>query len=206
MISSAIGNAVDELLSRFPGPITLYPARGKWISLTLGAVVFTTIGALGSFARIDAFQHAIMILGTIFFGTCMLAGIITLLPGASSLQLNQDGFAIAKFYWTRRLRWAEVSDFAIWTYRANKVITFNTCTPSSSKAGALLMKINSFLAGRNDYLPDTYGLSANDLLALVNAWRKRAIGSIKAANETEFDRIRAQIEDDGDRSGGRLGG
>lgn len=206
MISSAIGNAVDELLSRFPGPITLYPARGKWISphIRRGRLHYhRRTRLLCSDRRVSARNND---LRNDFFGTCMLAGIITLLPGASSLQLNQDGFAIAKFYWTRRLRWAEVSDFAIWTYRANKVITFNTCTPSSSKAGALLMKINSFLAGRNDYLPDTYGLSANDLLALVNAWRKRAIGSIKAANETEFDRIRAQIEDDGDRSGGRLGG
>jgi hypothetical protein len=176
MSSSTTGYTVDELLSRFPGPITLYPSRAKWRFLTAGAAAFTAVAIfLSVFAPMDAVHRILMIFGAIFFGSCMLLGVITLLPGAASLQLDKDGFEIVKFYRKRRLRWAEVGDFSIWAYRQARVVTFNTDTPSSSNAGALLMKMNSLLARRNEYLPDTYGLSATDFLELVNAWRNRAI-------------------------------
>jgi hypothetical protein len=35
--------------------------------------------------------------------------------------------------------------------------------------------MNVSLAGRNDYIPDTYGLSAEDLARLMNQWRERAL-------------------------------
>jgi hypothetical protein len=46
-------------------------------------------------------------------------------------------------------------------------------TTQSTKS---LARINIAIVGRNAGLPDTYGLSADDLARLMAQWRERALG------------------------------
>lgn len=179
MSSPQIEHTVDELLGRFPGPITLNPSQEKWrvhtvltAIFTAGVILLIVFGQMGTVFRIFTIFVAIV------FGGCTVLGIVILLPGALSLQLDKDGFEIVKLYRKRRLRWAETSDFSLWTFKQAQLIAFNSTALPSTKAGALAMKANRLLALRNDYLPDTFGLSARDMVEFINAWRNRAIQSV----------------------------
>jgi hypothetical protein len=43
--------------------------------------------------------------------------------------------------------------------------------------GMTMAKLSVAIAGHNAGLPDTYGLSADDLARLMTAWRKRAVAA-----------------------------
>jgi len=42
---------VDELLERFPGPITLHPSQRKWLAILAGCAVFVGTQAQRALAR-----------------------------------------------------------------------------------------------------------------------------------------------------------
>ncbi len=155
----------DDILASFPGPIILRPSRKKWLRLTIGAVCLTVIGGLLSFRG-----DIIGLLGTAFFGICTVVGVITLLPGASSLRLDENGFEFARFFRTSKFHWSDVAAFDVWTFRGKGLVVFKVTKPRLS----VLDKINTALAGRNGYLPDTYGMATEDLVRLMTAWRDLA--------------------------------
>src|ERR1700676_1257387 len=155
----------ENTLSSFPGPIILRSSRKKWLRVTIGAGCFTVVSGLLGFGG-----DIIGILGTAFFGICTLVGVITLLPGASWLRLDEKGFEFTRFFRTTRFHWSDVGDFGVWTFRSNNLVVFKATKPRLS----ILEKINTALSGRNGYLPDTYGMAAEDLVQLMTAWRDLA--------------------------------
>jgi hypothetical protein len=103
-------------------------------------------------------------------------GVITLLPGASFLRLDENGFDVSRFFRKQIFRWSEVSDFGVWTFRGNCLVVFKA---EKSRLN-ISEKVNAALAGgRNGYLPDTYGLTAEDLVQIMTAWRNSAMDAFK---------------------------
>ena len=141
------------------------------------AFFFTIIGFYASFHGSIA-----AILATAFFGLCALIAGAQLLPGASSLRLDEDGFEFTRFFRTSEFLWSDVDDFHSWGsisgwrtlffgfYSRPTIVVFKVKKPRLS----ISEKINSALAGGNGYLPDTYGMAAEDLSQLMNAWRSLA--------------------------------
>jgi hypothetical protein len=117
------------------------------------------------------FFRAVFWVGIVFFGVGIPAS-VAVLAGGMSLTLDRTGFESVKFFGPRRVRWEDVSDF-------------KTCRPgffwsavvfdNAHKTSSLKARLDSWLSGRNDYLPDTYGLPAHDLAALMNQWRELAL-------------------------------
>jgi hypothetical protein len=162
---------VKMLSQNFPGPITLVPSRRKRWNLIIGAGFFTILGILISFRG-----GVVGMLTTAFFGVCTVTGVITLLPGASSLRLDENGFDVTRFFRMQTFRWSEVSDFGVWTFKGNGFVVFKAAKSRLN----ILEKINAALAGgRNGYLPDTYGLAAEDLVQLMTIWRNLATDATK---------------------------
>lgn len=169
--TTEIGIGKDALRD-FPGPITLRSSRKKWWKLTIGAVFFTILGILLS-TRDDVAG----ILAAAFFGVCAVAGVITLLPGASSLRLDEKGFGFTRFFRTQKFHWNEVGDFGIWTLGwiiKSECVVFKVMKSRLS----ILEKINTALANRNGYLPDTYELTAEELVELMTAWQNLALNTM----------------------------
>ena len=83
----------DEILSRFPGPVVLYPSRRKWLFVLLGCAAFvaTSIWALGN-------NKVLGWAGLIFFGLGMVVAVVAQLPGASSLKLDREVFEIKHLF------------------------------------------------------------------------------------------------------------
>jgi hypothetical protein len=168
--STGIGMG-EYILRNFPGPITLRPSRKKWWKLTIGGAAFTVIGILLSFRG-----DVVGMFGVAFFGICTATGVITLLPGASSLQLDEKGFGFTRFFRTQKFLWSEVGDFGVWTFSRiikGEGVVFNVAKSRLN----ILEKINTALAGRNGYLPDAYGLTSEELVQLMTAWQNLALNA-----------------------------
>jgi hypothetical protein len=161
-------DVIGDILRSFPGPITLVPSLRQSWKLIVWGVIFSGVGVYFS---LGGDKVAMLCLAFFGFGTLVL--VITLLPGASALCLNEKGFDVTRFYRTRTFPWSEVADFGVWTVQRRGNVVFNAAAHRHSVLG----KINAAIGGRNWYLPSTYGLSADDLADLMTRWRARALAT-----------------------------
>ena len=125
---------------------------------------------------LKAAPFGIFVTATFGFGT--MIGVTMLLPGASSLRLDGDGFEITKLFFLRqRYSWLDVSDFVVWGMFSNRMVVFKAEKPRLG----VYERISAAMAGggRNGYLPDTYGMAADDLAQLVTGWRNSAMNATK---------------------------
>ena len=168
---------LDEILSRFPGPVTLYPSRRRWLGILLGCAAFVAIGVWmliststgdGSFANTAIAWFAI-----VFFGIGVVVAAVTVLPGAGALKLDRDGFEITKFFRRHSVRWPDATGFAMAAIppAEQKMVVFD----DAHAGGGAIARWSVSIAGHNASLPDTYGLPAEDLASLMTRWRDRAV-------------------------------
>jgi hypothetical protein len=168
---------VDAILARFPGPVTLRPSRLKWfavLAVALGLVAFAVF-VLGHtptnlFAQIWGWS------ALVFAGGGALVVIAVLLPGSAGLTLSANGFAVTKFFRTVHMPWPVTDGFTVAEIRfgpfgqPQRLVAYE----HANKAGAVA-DLNRRIMGRNAGLPDTYGLSHDDLAWLMTQWRERAL-------------------------------
>jgi hypothetical protein len=158
----------DLILSRFPGAVTLYPSRRKWLLVLLGCALFTAVGiVMVSQAAGGGWFVAI------FFAVGAIVAAFMLLPGAGALALDADGFQATSLFRRRRTRWQDVTGFEAVQIPPSmqKMIVFD----DSKMTGRTIAKLNAAIAGHNAGLPDTYGLLGDDLARLMTQWRQRAV-------------------------------
>jgi hypothetical protein len=150
-------------------PFVLRPRTGKTILLLLVSVIFTATGALMSLSKEGlAFW---LVIG--FFGLCSIVFGVMLLPGASFLRLEPDGFIVRSLYRQWPLtRWADVSKFAtVRVSLVNTMVVYDEAKPRTAR----LASANKALFGFTSGLPDTYGMKPAELAELLNRWRAAAL-------------------------------
>ena len=158
---------VDEILSRFPGPVKLDRSPRKWIWVLLACSVFVAIG-VGLMPK-DEVETWFVIA---FFGLGVLVAAAMLLPGAGGLVLSQHSFEMTSLFRRHSCRWQATSGFRVMQIpRAGGMVVFDDTDAKTSKMG----RVNASLVGRSSALPETYGLSAEDLARLMEQWRERAL-------------------------------
>lgn len=113
-----------------------------------------------------------------FFGLGVLLGLATLVPGASYLELREDGFEFRSIYRKWFQRWSDIEEFFPQRIATNDMVCWNY-TPGYD-AQARGRKLSAGLTGVEAALPDTYGLSAPELAELMNQWRVRHAGDAGA--------------------------
>lgn len=106
------------------------------------------------------------------FGPAAVVFLVFMVPGASSLTLDAEGFTCRVPFRRWRERWSDVEHFAIvsvgpqrlvgWRYRAG------VRRPLKGRA------LSRALAGVDGALPDTYGHSPEALAARLEQWRQRS--------------------------------
>ncbi len=162
---------VDAILSRrFPGPLTFYRSRKKWLLLLLIGGLFT---AGGFWMVSDGASGGWFVLA--FFACGSVVAATMLLPGAGALTLDGDGFQATTLFRRRRSRWRDVTGFEPVSIppSTGKLVVYD----DSNLTGGTMAKLSTAIAGRNAGLPDTYGLSAEDLARLMTLWRDRALAA-----------------------------
>jgi hypothetical protein len=150
---------VDDLLGRFPEAIVLRPSRSKWRKVLLLS--------LGMAA---AAGWAGQPFGEGFFGLCAVAAVLH--PRWSSLRLDEIGFEVTNLFGKRTFTWNEVSDIGEFYIYFQGLVVFKTM----GKPRSLSETLNGLMTGgRTGGLPDSFGLTADDLAKLMIAWQKLAL-------------------------------
>lgn len=171
-----MASTADALLARFPGPVTLHVNRLKALAMLAGSLAFVAGGIfLIVFVRDDPEAVFAGIASVAFFGACAAIGAVMLLPGAGSLTLDAAGFEVCSLFRRHRIAWPHASRFTAATFSlpgANRKSMVGYDQDGLKGAGA---DFSRNAIGRNAALPDTYGLSVEELARLLTAWRERAL-------------------------------
>ncbi|MGO9258307.1 MAG: hypothetical protein ACLQU1_18620 [Bryobacteraceae bacterium] len=152
--------------------LVLRPAKWKSIACLVGSLAFAAFGA-----RVAVSNGGIVVwLCVSFFALCSAVFLVQLIPGSSYLRLTAEGFDVCTMFrkWPRIL-WSSASNFRAVSIPPSftRLVVFDLDEP----ARRTLSRLNRGLAGADAGLPDTYGMSAQDLASLMNAWRSGGIPS-----------------------------
>jgi hypothetical protein len=161
----------DGILARFAGPVTLHVSRVRRIVGLIVCASFAAFGAwlvfgedarrLRTFEQYDTIMSWAALLGA---GALTIRGAILLLvPGAASLTLDGEGFTIGQVFNRIRTHWRNVDGF-----RIERV----------ERRGGAVEEVVYGDGGAVRVLPQVYGrprLRGVELVALMNAWRERAL-------------------------------
>lgn len=157
---------IDSILSRFPGPVRLYPSRKKWLLILLISALFTAVGFWMVAERAQNGWYALL-----FFAACLFVSVIMLMPGASGLVLDRDDFRMTSLFRSHRVRWQDATGFEPISvpFSNQRLVGFD-----HAAAGWTIAALNTAIAGHNAALPDTYGFSVDELAQLMLRWQERA--------------------------------
>ena len=144
------------------GVEVLRPSPLKWLAMVALSAAFVWIGA------IIRGTHPLAGWGCIvFFGLCGAIGVLNLLPDASRLLVDDDGFEIRSLFRASRVHWADVARFGTMRVGVNTLVGFDFV--DGYRGGDRLRRLNRNLSGFQGALPDTYGLKAAALAERLEA-------------------------------------
>lgn len=144
-------------------PLLLRRSVRKALLLLIGSLILAAGGVL--MARE---QPVIGYACAIFFVLCALVGAVTLHPNSSSLQLTEAGFTFVSLFRSTTVPWSHVERFFPMKIYHNSMVGWNYS--SSFDAQRIVRKVSNALAGVEAALPDTYGMQASELAALLNEY------------------------------------
>jgi len=109
-----------------------------------------------------------------FFGLGFVVFVIKLLPNSSYLRVTQEGFTVCSLFRCHTVQWADTSEFGIVDLGVKKMVAWNSHTAAEKLPP--LFKASQAISGYRCALPETYGLSAEELRDLLNSGRGRFVG------------------------------
>lgn len=157
------------ILERFPGPVTLYQSRNKWL-LVLALAVALMLGVSLVIGNGDAIGwSALLFLAAV----ALFAYISLLLPSLGALTLDRDGFELVGLFRRFRIRWRDASGFvaAYMPRTQQRYVLFDDAAPDMR----LLAKLSTAVAGHSSALTGMYEVPADELAWLMASWRERAL-------------------------------
>ena len=105
-------------------------------------------------------------IGIVFFGIGAVFAALNLLPNSSYLQVTREGFTICSSFRRRFIEWQQVGTFGVSNLGFKKMVGWDATQPASTVGAA-----NKLLTGHSSALPDTYGLTVEELVDLMNRAR-----------------------------------
>jgi hypothetical protein len=143
--------------NELPETLFMPPSRARWVfAVALSVVIVGT----NFFVASTQEAPALAILAAIFSFTGLAAG-IQLVPGSAGLWLDRQGFTFRMFWYDRRREWKEITPILSSQVGLLQMVGFNRASDKPNQP--------------REVLPDTYGISANELAELMNHWRDTAI-------------------------------
>jgi hypothetical protein len=172
-----------KILAQYPGPVTLYPSKLKWVSLF---VVMTLTAALGAWSLLpDKFEPPIgfnshTLQGTFLFVVGSFGALISLAALFTSymkLSLDAAGLEFQSLWIRRRCLWRDTDEFTSTLMpRSAGMVYFVDFKDAARSPGFCDTAARALgLASGNTRLPDNYGLQVDDLVRLLTAWRERTL-------------------------------
>lgn len=152
--------------------LTLKASRTRLLMITLGNAVFAAV-------EVWLYFKDQSVTSLVIAGVCSILALVTaalMLPGASELTCDKDGFTIKAMFRSQRYKWTDTTEFAVGKIGLNSMVVFNftdefkSRSTSEKAAGDFLKNINGYEAA----LPANYGMNPKELSQLLNSWRTNA--------------------------------
>jgi len=148
--------------------LTLRPSRWKVVSRLLLSIL-----AVAGFARLATIAGPVSLLGwfgVAFFALCGVYCALMLLPRASYLRVDSEGFTTCSLFRPCRMRWSDVESFDVTSVEGNEMVVLRMASHvPMTRIRAAAVAVSGYDGG----LPDTYGMDAKDLAAFLNECRRR---------------------------------
>ena len=151
---------------------TLYPSRAKFVFLLLFCLLFT-VGGVGAASEGEQWGHLLYLIFGLSSGACVLI----MRKQATYLKLGDDGFEVATLLRSRRIKWDDIDSFGIVSVDMRN-LGYRTLIGWDYKEGVSAPQLailgstthNKRAVGKEDTLPDNYGMKAKDLFSLMNEY------------------------------------
>jgi hypothetical protein len=138
----------------------LRPSRKKWLGILLMSLLFCAIGVM--MIRDGKMLGWFPLLA---FGIVAIVSLVLMFPGVGYLKLDKDGFTVCSLYRASTFRWDDVTEFGL---GFNKLVSFNF-SPAYTQHQRM-REINKAIGSFDAAIPDSYGMTPEDLLLLMNKW------------------------------------
>jgi hypothetical protein len=138
-------------------------SRTKAFFLFAGSALFVWVGLYVAGSR--------PLLGwatAVFAGACTLLGLVTLVTGGASLRLDEQGFKIAGVLRTSGFRWVDIESIRMAKIRGASIIALDY-----RKGDPRRSQVSRALAGMDATVGNIYGISIEDLCAVMKEWHER---------------------------------
>jgi hypothetical protein len=150
--------------------VVLRPSRRKWLGVLACCLAFTVLGIVLCRDG-DPSDRWIGWLCLSFFGFGAVVTLTQIFSRRAQLRLDADGFNVATLRRGSAYRWSEITGpFGAVQVSSIKLVMFNTTRPPTRTS-----TLNQGFCGYDYSLPDTYGMKAEDLAALMTSFWLRAI-------------------------------
>ncbi|WEK69393.1 MAG: hypothetical protein P0Y62_16355 [Candidatus Chryseobacterium colombiense] len=140
-------------------PLTLRPGKLKNIILILISIGFICMGI-----TLIERNLWIAILTIFLFGISLIVFSINLIPNTSYLKIDERGLEMKSLFRTTFIPWQVINGFTTKQIFVNKLVMFDI-----DEKFLKLSKIKS----KQGAFPDTYGMSAKKLAALLNDYKNQ---------------------------------
>ncbi len=153
--------------------LTLKAGKTRLLAISAGNLVF---GALGFWLYQRDQSTTGLGLG-VLCSVLALGTAAQLLPGASELTLDQEGFTVKAMFRTQRYRWMDITGFSVGKIGLNSMVVFNFTDDFRSRSEAeraasdFMKNLNGFEAS----IPGGFGKSPQELSQLMNSWKSNQI-------------------------------
>jgi len=159
-VSTAAASAAESTESE----LILTTSRRKPVFVLLCSLAFV-LGGCWTVHRAPVVGWACIL----FFGLGIPASLLMFIPGSCCLVLRPDGFLMRRMWRRWFFRWDEVADFTVVQGVQGPRVAWNITRPGTRRSAFLRE-----MYGRDLMLPDNYGLSAQDLCAMMTERRDHA--------------------------------
>jgi hypothetical protein len=148
----------------------LKASRFKWTVLLFAGAVFAMAGVLIFFAAPGGRVGGIVVF--VFFGACAAVA-ATQLVFRSTLTLTTEGFTFTGLGRRVTRRWNDIDYFVAVRTSALSGLVGIRLSVSPEQASGVRRAARAIAGYDGGALPDTYGMTAAELAALMNDWRDR---------------------------------
>jgi hypothetical protein len=165
-------NFVDVDGDPLPDSLTLKPDRLRWLFVFL-----ISAGFVGIALWLGPTQDPVLFWGGGgFFVFCALVAAPLMFGVGARLTLDREGFTCRTLFRTFRREWRECTFFHPVSTGMRKYVGFSTAQDEAAHPN--VAAANRAVIGASGMLPDTFGMTAEDLSDLMNTYRGRALGLV----------------------------
>lgn len=146
--------------------VTLRTSRARALLLFLGslAALVLTIWVLPGMSTVMAS------LALVFVCACVICFGVLLLPGSSYLQVSPEGMTVCSLFRRTFIPWSQTDTFMVRQVMYKRMVVWNP--PEGFRANRIVRWTTRAIAGAEAGLPDTYGMSPEALVQLLNERRQ----------------------------------